>query len=208
VTEPSVPPEGDDPGRVSEPARLEAFSDGVLAVIITIMALELKTPARADFASFEHRLPELLVYILSFTFIGIYWNNHHHLLRSTRRISAAVMWTNLHLLFWLSLIPVMTEWVATFYRSPLPASVYGVVGLGAAVAYGLLVRAIIRSEGTDSEVARAIGGDRKGTVSILAYAVGVGMAWITPWIAYGLFVAVSVMWFVPDRRLNRPVVPT
>ncbi|HET9076776.1 MAG TPA: TMEM175 family protein [Acidimicrobiales bacterium] len=184
------------------PDRLEAFSDGVMAVIITIMALELKAPVSGTFHALEKSLPGLLVYILSFAFIGIYWNNHHHLLRATPRISGAVMWANLHLLFWLSLIPVVTEWVGTDYRSHLPASVYGVVGLAAAVAYGILVRTIIRANGAESEVARSVGRDRKGNASIVIYALGVGLAWVTPWIAYALFVTVSIIWFVPDRRLN------
>jgi uncharacterized membrane protein len=189
-------------GRRSDPDRLEAFSDGVMAVIITIMAFDLKEPAGATWHSLEHSLASLLVYILSFTFIGIYWNNHHHLLRSTERISAAVMWSNLHLLFWLSLIPVLTKWMADHYNSHLPASVYGIDGLGAAVAYTILVRAIVACNGSDSPVARAIGDDRKGNASLLLYILGAGLAWITPWVGYALYATVSVMWFVPDRRLE------
>ena len=187
--------------------RLEAFSDGVMAVIITIMVLGLKVPAAATARSLSRSLPTLLVYILSFTVIGIYWNNHHHLLRSTERINGAVMWANLHLLFWLSLIPVLTEWVARFYRAHLPASAYGVVTAGAAVAYWMLVRAIIRCNGAGSAVAQAVGSDVKGTVSVLLYLSGVGLAWASPWIAYGFYVAVAVVWFIPDRRLARQVAP-
>ena len=188
--------------RRSDPERLEAFSDGVMAVIITLMAFEIRQPASASLSDLGHSLPSLLTYLLSFAFVGIYWNNHHHLLRSTERISAAVMWTNLHLLFWLSLIPVVTEWMAKFYKDSAPAAAYGVVGLGAAIAYGFLVVALIRSNGSESTVARSLRGDFKGRASAIAYAVGIGMAWVSPWIAYALFAAVSVIWFVPDRRLD------
>ncbi|HWM96518.1 MAG TPA: TMEM175 family protein [Streptosporangiaceae bacterium] len=188
----------------SETGRLEAFSDGVLAVIITIMALELKPPVDGTFSKLHERLPELLIYILSFTFIGIYWNNHHHLLRAARRISAGVMWANLHLLFWLSLIPVLTEWVGEHYEKTAPAATYGVVGLGSAIAFTILVQAIIRADGSSSLVATAIGSDTKGRVSLLAYAAATALAFVSPWITYALFIAVAVMWFVPDRRLSRP----
>ena len=190
-------------GRRSEPERLEAFSDGVLAVIITIMALELKAPAGATAHALGQRVPALLVYVLSFAFIGIYWNNHHHLLRSTGRISGAVMWANLHLLFWLSLTPVLTEWVGESYRSSLPASMYGVVGFLAGVAYSLLVRAIIAANGSDSAVARAVGRDVKGYISLALYLFGAGISWVSPYVAYGAYAAVSIMWFVPDRRLDQ-----
>jgi uncharacterized membrane protein len=181
--------------------RIEAFSDGVMAVIMTIMAFELKPPARADLPAMADRLPELLVYALSFAFIGIYWNNHHHLLRSARRLSAAVMWSNLLLLFWLSLIPVLTSWIATDYSSKLPAAVYGIDGLLAALAYFALVRALISANGRDSTLARAVARDVKGRVSMAMYVAGVVGAVITPWIAYALYAAVSVMWIIPDRRL-------
>jgi uncharacterized membrane protein len=187
----------------SETGRLEAFSDGVLAVIITIMALELKAPDGGDFAALRHRLPALLIYILSFTFVGIYWNNHHHLLRAARRISAGVMWANLHLLFWLSLIPVLTEWIGEHYRQTGPAATYGLVCLCAAVAYTILVQAIIRADGTSSLVATAIGSDTKGRVSLLVYAAATALAFVSPWFSYALFAVVSVMWFIPDRRLGR-----
>ncbi len=194
---------GQDQGE-SETGRLEAFSDGVLAVIITIMALELKPPEDGTFRSLHARLPALLFYILSFTFVGIYWNNHHHLLRAARRISAGVMWANLHLLFWLSLIPVLTEWVGEHHTETAPAATYGVVGLGSAVAFTILVQAIIRADGSSSLVATAIGSDTKGRVSLLAYAAATALAFVSPWISYALFVAVAVMWFIPDRRLSRP----
>ena len=188
----------------SETGRLEAFSDGVIAVIITIMALELRPPEEPTFHSLRDRLPALLFYILSFTFVGIYWNNHHHLLRAARRISAGVMWSNLHLLFWLSLIPVTTEWVGEHHMKTAPAATYGIVGLGSAVAFTILVQAIIRADGSSSLVATAIGSDTKGRVSLLAYAAATVLAFVSPWITYALFVAVAVMWFVPDRRLSRP----
>jgi uncharacterized membrane protein len=188
----------------SETGRLEAFSDGVLAVIITIMALELKAPVEGTFKSLHERLPELLFYILSFTFVGIYWNNHHHLLRAARRISAGVMWANLHLLFWLSLIPVLTEWVGEHHAETAPAATYGIVCLGAAVGFTILVQAIIRADGSSSLVATAIGSDTKGRVSLLAYAAATALAFVSPWIAYAVFIAVALMWFIPDRRLSRP----
>ena len=186
----------------SETGRLEAFSDGVIAVIITIMALELKAPVGGTFASLRERLPALLVYILSFTFIGIYWNNHHHLLRAARRVTAGVMWTNLHLLFWLSLIPVLTEWIGEHYQDHAPAATYGFVCLGAAVAFVILTRAIIRADGSSSPVAAAIGRDVKGRASLVIYAAATVLAFVSPWISYALFVAVAVIWFVPDRRLT------
>jgi uncharacterized membrane protein len=187
----------------SETGRLEAFSDGVLAVIITIMALELRAPVGGSFIDLRGRLPALLVYILSFVFIGIYWNNHHHLLRAARRVTGGVMWANLHLLFWLSLIPVLTEWIGEHYQESAPAATYGVVCLGAAIAFTILTMAIIRADGNDSLVAQAIGRDYKGRVSLLAYAAAIGLAFVSPWIAYALFAGVAVMWFVPDRRFSR-----
>jgi uncharacterized membrane protein len=186
----------------SETGRLEAFSDGVLAVIITIMALELKAPVEGTFRSLRERLPSLLIYILSFTLIGIYWNNHHHLLRAARRVTAGVMWANLHLLFWLSLIPVLTEWVGEHYTKHAPAATYGFVLLCAAVAFTILVQAIIRADGSSSLVAEAIGRDGKGRASLAIYAAATALAFVSPWIAYALFVAVAVIWFVPDRRLT------
>ncbi len=187
----------------SETGRVEAFSDGVLAVIITIMALELRAPVGGSFTDLRGRLPALLVYILSFMFIGIYWNNHHHLFRAARRVTGGVMWANLHLLFWLSLIPVLTGWISEHYRESAPAATYGVVCLGAAIAFTILTRAIIRADGSDSLVATAIGRDYKGRVSVLAYAAAIGLAFVSPWIAYALFASVAVMWLVPDRRLSR-----
>lgn len=187
----------------SDSRRLEAFSDGVMAVIITIMALELRVPNGTTLQALSHRLPSLLVYILSFAMIGIYWNNHHHLLRATEGINGAVMWVNMLLLFWLSLIPVLTDWMGMHYQAHLPACVYGVAAGGAAVSYGLLVRAIVSCNGRDSAVARAVGSDFKGNVSIALYVVGIGGAWASPWISYAAYVVVALVWFVPDRRFTR-----
>jgi uncharacterized membrane protein len=188
--------------REREAERLEAFSDGVMAVIITIMAFSLPYPSQPTFTALQKSLPFLLIYVLSFAFVGIYWVNHHHLLRAADRISASVMWANLNLLFWLSLVPFMTRWMSTFYRSHLPASAYGVMALLAGVAYSILSRCIIRANGPDSNVARAIGSDFKGNLSVVLYAAAVGLAWISPFIAYGLYATVSIMWFIPDRRLD------
>ena len=199
-----TPGTGRAPESESETGRLEAFSDGVLAVIITIMAFELKAPAGGGFASLRDRLPALLVYILSFTFVGIYWNNHHHLLRAARRVTAGVMWANLHLLFWLSLIPVLTEWIAENYRQSAPAATYGLVCLGAATAFTVLTMVIIRADGSASLVATAIGRNAKGRISLASYAAATGLAFVSPWISYVLFAAVALMWFVPDRRLSWP----
>lgn len=182
--------------------RLEAFSDGVMAVIITITAFEIRAPHGTNLSALHSELPLLLVYALSFSFIGIYWGNHHHLLRRAERISGAVMWSNLHLLFWLSLMPVMTEWAGTESGHTEPAAVYGVVGLAAAVAYWVLVRALIRANGGPAgALAGSIGSDVKGAASIVMYGAGVGLAFLSPYAAYGLYAAVALVWFVPDRRL-------
>jgi len=186
-----------------EAQRLEAFSDGVIAVVITIMVLNLNVPSDTTWRALGHELPSLLVYVLSFTLIGTYWNNHHHLLRATEHIGGAVMWANLHLLFWLSLIPLATKWVGEAHKASLPASVYGIVSLGAALAYVLLVRMIIQANGRDSRVARAIGSDVKGKLSTGLFAAGIGLAWVSPWVAYAIYVAVVLQWLVPDRRFVR-----
>jgi uncharacterized membrane protein len=148
-------------------------------------------------------LPGLFVYILSFTFVGIYWNNHHHLLRAADRISGAAMWANLFLLFWLSLIPAATLWIRNEYRHSLPVAAYGVIALASALAYTLLVRTLIRANGPDSVLARAIGSDAKGYASLALYTAAVGLAFVSPWIAYAIYVGVSVMWFIPDRRFTK-----
>jgi len=199
---------GDDERREAAPIemgseRLEAFSDGVMAVIITILALELRPPQFPTLESLRGELPSLFIYVLAFTFIAIYWNNHHHLLRATTRISGGVMWANMFLLFCLSLIPVTTEWLRMAPNSPLPAAAFGSVGLLAAFAYFLLVHAIIRANGRDSLVGTAIASDIKGNASIAMYVAGVGLAYVEVWIAYALYAAVAVMWMIPDRRFTR-----
>ena len=189
--------------RRREVGRVEAFSDGVMAVIITITAFGIAVPAGPRLSDLNKDLSHVLVYVLSFIYIGIYWNNHHHLFRATERLNGAVMWANLHLLFWLSLVPVLTGWVAKYYRAHLPACIYGCAFAGAAVAYSILVRTIVRANGPESAVARGLGSDFKGNISIVMYLLAIGLAWVSPWISYGLFVAVAVIWFVPDRRLSR-----
>jgi uncharacterized membrane protein len=184
-------------------ARVEAFSDGVMAVIITIMAFELRAPRGATLDAVRDQLPGLFAYVLSFVMLGIYWNNHHHLLRVADRISGAAMWANLFLLFWLSLIPVLTEWLRDEYRHALPAAAYGAVALAAGFAYALLVRTLIHANGRGSALAEAIGSDVKGYASLVLYAAGVALAFVSPWISYVLYVAVALMWFVPDRRFTR-----
>ena len=187
--------------RLSETDRLEAFSDGVMAVIITIMAFSIPTPDGSSAAALRGLVPHLLVYVLSFAMVGIYWVNHHHLLRATGRISGSVMWSNLFLLFWLSLFPIVTAWVGRFPRHALPAFCYGLVGLGAGGAYSFLVRMIIRVNGTESVVGRSVGTDTKGSLSIVLYGAVMALAFVSPWIAYALYASVALMWFVPDRRL-------
>ncbi len=181
--------------------RLEAFSDGVMAVIITIMALGLKVPSSTTLSAVVRSLPQLLAFALSFVFVAIYWNNHHHLLRATRIISGGVMWANMALLFWLALIPVLTRWIASASANPLPAAFYGTDAALAAIAYGILVRVIIAANGKTSDIATAIGSDLKGNASIVLYLLGIGFAAVSPYISYGLYVAVAVIWIVPDRRL-------
>jgi uncharacterized membrane protein len=193
----------DTEGESIDTHRLEAFSDGVMAVIITIMVLGLRTPDMPDFHGLEGRFPSLLVYILSFAMIGIYWNNHHQLLRATPRISGAVMWTNLLLLFWLSLIPFATEWVGTSHRNSFPAAAYGGVAVGAALAYSALVRAILGANPDNAGIRAALGRDTKGNASLAIYLAGIGLAFISPYLAYACYASVSVIWFIPDRRLAR-----
>jgi uncharacterized membrane protein len=183
--------------------RLEAFSDGVLAIIITIMVLEMKVPHGEDLAALKPLLPVFLSYVLSFAYIGIYWNNHHHMLHITHRVSGGVLWANLHLLFWLSLLPFVTGWMGENHFAPLPTALYGVVLLMAGAAYWILAHAIINSEGSDSLLARAIGRDLKGNLSVLIYAVAIPLAFVSQWLAQALYVAVALMWLVPDRRIER-----
>jgi len=183
--------------------RLEAFSDGVLAIIITIMVLELKVPRGADLAALEPLLPVFASYLLSFIYVGIYWNNHHHMFHSTRHVSAGILWANLHLLFWLSLFPFVTGWMGHNPRAAVPTATYGVVLLMAGGAYYLLQWLIVRSQGPGSVLAAAIGRDLKGKASLVIYAVAVVTAFFEPLIAIGLYAVVAFMWLVPDRRIER-----
>ena len=183
--------------------RLEAFSDGVLAIIITIMVLELHIPHGSDIAALRPLFPVLLTYVLSFVYIGIYWNNHHHLLHATRRVRGSALWANLHLLFWLSLLPVVTGWMGTSGFAPDPTALYGVVLLMSGVAYWILVRAIIRGEGEGSLVEKAVGRDRKGVVSVVLYAIAIPCSFHFPWIAHSIYILVALIWLVPDRRIER-----
>jgi uncharacterized membrane protein len=183
-------------------SRLEAFSDGVIAILITIMVLELKVPEGADGAALRSIVPVLLSYVLSFVFLGIYWNNHHHMLHMTSRINGAILWANLHLLFWLSLVPFVTAWMGQNHEAPLPNAVYGIVLLFAAIAYYILRTVIIADQGENSKLAAAIGNDIKGKISPVIYAVGIGMAFVYQWIADGLYILVALIWLVPDRRIE------
>lgn len=183
--------------------RLEAFSDGVLAIIITIMVLELKVPHEADLASLRPLLPVFLSYVLSFVNLGIYWNNHHHMLHVTRRVDAGIMWANLHLLFWLSLVPFVTGWMGENDFAPVPTALYGVVLLMAAIAYFILQRQIVFEQGRDSLLATALGSDFKGKLSPVVYLIAIPLAFVHQWIAGGLYVLVALMWLVPDRRIER-----
>jgi uncharacterized membrane protein len=186
-------------------SRLEAFSDGVLAVVITVMVLDLKVPQQEGLAALRSLMPVLLTYVLSFLFIGIYWSNHHHMLHATQRVTGGVLWANLHLLFWLSLFPFVTSWVGQNPSAVLPTALYGVILAMSAVAYSILARTIIASEGPDSLLARAIGNDRKGKISLLTYVVSIPIAFLKPWISQVLFVVVAFIWLVPDKRIERAV---
>lgn len=185
--------------------RLEAFSDGVIAIIITIMVLELKVPHGVDFAALKPLLPVFLGYVLSFIYVGIYWNNHHHLLHAARRVSGGIMWANLHLLFWLSLIPFVTGWMGENHFAALPTALYGVVLLMAAFAYLILQSAIVATLGHDSPLAGTLGRDWKGKLSLACYATAIGLAFVNQWLSDALYVSVAVVWLIPDRRVERAV---
>ena len=187
--------------------RLEAFSDGVIAIIITIMVLELKVPHGTALSDLRPLLPVFLSYVLSFVNVGIDWNNHHHMLHAARHVTGEVLWANLHLLFWLSLIPFTTGWMGENYFARLPTAIYGVVLLMAAFAYLWLQRAIVRADGPESPLARAVGADRKGLVSRLCYLVAIPSSYISPWIAGAIYVGVSLIWLIPDRRVERVLQP-
>jgi uncharacterized membrane protein len=182
--------------------RLEAFSDGVIAILITIMVLELKLPHGDDWQALVSLRPVLLSYVLSFVYLGIYWNNHHHMLHLTSRINGRILWTNLHLLFWLSLIPFTTSWIGDNPHSAVPTAIYGANLLMAGVAFMLLERSIIASQGQDSPLAAAVGDDWKGIASAALYAAAIPLAFVREWIADGIYVVVAMMWFVPDPRIE------
>ncbi len=194
-----------------EKNRLEAFSDGVLAIIITIMVLELKVPESAPekflhpaaLADLKEKLPVFFSYVLSFIYVGIYWNNHHHLFQATKRVTGGILWANLHLLFWLSLFPFSTAWVGTNHLAPTPVAVYAFVLLMAGVAYYILEHAIIRQQGPGSILAAAVGNRWKENLSPLCYLAAIPLAFVSVWIAIGLFIFVAVLWLVPDRRIER-----
>ena len=187
--------------------RLEAFSDGVITIIITIMVLELRVPHEATLDALEPLLPVLLSYVLSFVYVGIYWNNHHHMLHVTKHVDGRILWANLHLLFWLSLFPFATAWMGENHFEAVPTAVYGAVLLMAAIAYFILARSIIRKEGPDSVLARAFGRDWKGKISPIIYSVAIALSFVNQWLSQALFVTVAVMWLVPDRRIERVVEP-
>jgi uncharacterized membrane protein len=183
--------------------RMEAFSDGVLAIIITIMVLEMKVPHGADFAALRPLLPVFLTYVLSFIYLGIYWNNHHHMLHVTQHVSGAILWANLHLLFWLSLFPFVTGWMGENHFAVMPTVLYGVILLMAAVAYWILQQTIIARHGEESLLAKAVGRDLKGKLSPVLYVIAIFAAFFVPWVAGALYVLVAVLWLVPDRRIER-----
>lgn len=183
--------------------RLEAFSDGVLAIILTIMVLELKVPHGDRLDALLPLLPAFLSYVLSFIYIGIYWNNHHHMLHAVRHVSGGALWANLHLLFWLSLLPFVTGWMGENHFAPLPSALYGVVLMMAGIAYWILAHCLIAEEGPDSLLARAIGKDRKGVLSVVIYALAIPIAFFAEWLAQALYVAVALIWLVPDTRIEK-----
>ncbi|MES2149510.1 MAG: TMEM175 family protein [Pseudomonadota bacterium] len=183
--------------------RLEAFSDGVIAIIITIMVLELKVPHGATVEALAPLLPVLLSYVLSFIYVGIYWNNHHHMLHAADHVSGSVLWANLHLLFWLSLTPFVTGWMGENHFSTIPVALYGTVLLMCGVAYAILARCLVVSHGRNSTLATAIGKDSKGLLSLVLYGAGIGLAFVHAWLGFAVYIAVAVMWFIPDRRIER-----
>ena len=183
--------------------RLEAFSDGVIAIIITIMVLEMKPTHGATLEALRPVLPIFLSYVLSFIYVGIYWNNHHHLLHSADKVNGPILWANLHLLFWLSLVPFVTAWMGENRFAALPVALYGVVLLMSAIAYTILTVLLIRHHGNDSSLARAIGSDRKGKISIAIYIAALALVFVNNWLAFSLYIVVAIIWFIPDRRIEK-----
>jgi uncharacterized membrane protein len=188
-----------------QPERLRGFSDGVIAIIITIMVLELKVPHGADWEALRNLLPVFLSYVLSFTYIAIYWNNHHHLLHTATRVNGAILWANTHLLFWLSLIPFATAWLGENHVAPLPTALYGVALLMPAIAYYFLQTAIVRVNGADSSLAKALGADVKGKLSPLLYVIGIALAFVSPWLSIAMYTLVALIWLIPDRRIEKAI---
>jgi uncharacterized membrane protein len=185
--------------------RMEAFSDGVIAILITVMVLELPVPHGTTWGALHDALPVLLTYVLSFVYLGIYWNNHHHMLQATDRVTGLILWANLHLLFWLSLVPFTTAWMGENHFAAVPAAAYGIVLLAAALAFFALQQAIIRDQGAGSLVATAVGRDLKGKLSPLLYAAGIGLAFVSDWLAVAVYAGVALLWLVPDRRIERTI---
>jgi uncharacterized membrane protein len=183
--------------------RLEAFSDGVLAIILTIMVLELKVPKGADFEALKELLPVFISYLLSFIYIGIYWNNHHHMLSTVKEVSGGILWANLHLLFWLSLVPFVTGWTGENNFAPATMALYGFMLLMAAIAYYILQQTIIKKEGKTSVLAKAVGKDIKGKISPILYLIAIPMAFVSSWISGALYVLVALIWLIPDKRIER-----
>lgn len=183
--------------------RLEAFSDGVLAIIITIMVLEIKVPHGSEFSELQPLIPIFLSYILSFVYLGIYWNNHHHMLHTVNKVSGSILWANLHLLFWLSLIPFTTGWMGENHFETGPMALYGFVLLMAAIAYFILQKQIINSQGKDSILAKAIGKDIKGKISPIVYVISIVLCWISPWLSGAGYILVALMWLIPDKRIEK-----
>jgi uncharacterized membrane protein len=183
-------------------SRLEAFSDGVIAILITIMVLELKVPHTSDWQALRPLLPVFLCYVLSYVFLGIYWNNHHHLLHAVDSVNGKVLWANLHLLFWLSLVPFVTEWMGEHGFHPIPTAAYGAVLLAAAIAFTILVRVLIAHRGPHSTLALAVGRDHKSKVSLVLYAAAIPLAFVNQWLSYGIYVTVALIWLAPDPRIE------
>lgn len=183
--------------------RLEAFSDGVLAIIITIMVLEMKVPHGVFWHSLQPLFPVFVSYVLSFIYIGIYWNNHHHMMHAVKQVNGKTLWANMHLLFWLSLIPFVTGWMGENNFATLPVALYGVVLLMAAIAYYLLAHLLVGLEGKDSTLAQAFGKDWKGKISPIVYAAGIGLSFIRPWLGFAMYIIVAVIWFIPDKRIEK-----
>lgn len=182
--------------------RLEAFSDGVMAIVITIMVLEIKVPHGAELSDLKPLIPIILSYILSFIYLGIYWNNHHHMMQTVKRVTGNILWANLHLLFWLSLVPFVTGWMGENSFSPMPMAVYGFILLMAAISYFILQSRIIKNHGKDSILAKAVGSDLKGKISPIIYVIAIASSWFSSWIAGGLYIVVAFMWLIPDKRIE------